>query len=90
MDFELRDDGFYKDDENGNNIARIQWEMDGDVMVMTHTVVDSSLQGQGVAGQLLDKAVEYAQENDYKMRPVCSYVQKKLDSVPGGKELRVD
>lgn len=89
MELELRKDGYYYD-KDGKNLARIQWKMDGDVMVMTHTIVDPVLQGQGAAKKLLVQAVDYAKENNYKMRPVCSYVQKFLDTVPGGKELRVE
>jgi predicted GNAT family acetyltransferase len=45
------------------------------VMHIVHTGVDASLQGQGIAAALIDKAFEFARENTLKIDPVCSYVR---------------
>ncbi len=89
MDFELRKDGYYYN-KDGKDLGVINWNLRDDVMEMNHTYVDPSLRGQGVARKLLEEAVKYAQENDYRMRPLCSYVVRTIDDVPGGRELVVD
>ncbi|MGX9136263.1 GNAT family N-acetyltransferase [Rummeliibacillus sp. JY-2-4R] len=80
MEFQLskREDGefAFESRNNGKVIAEIIWTQLGDIMVIDHTFVDTSLRGQGVAKQLLDRAANYARENHYKISPVCSYVVK--------------
>lgn len=61
-------------EQDGELLADIQWIQNEDVMRMNHTVVSTKLQGQGVAKKLLDRAADYARENNYKMEAVCSYV----------------
>lgn len=60
--------------QDGQKLAEITWTLLGDLMVMDHTYVSEELRGQGVAKKLLDRAAEYARDNDYKMEAVCSYV----------------
>ncbi|MEK5233645.1 GNAT family N-acetyltransferase [Lysinibacillus sp. FSL K6-0232] len=60
--------------QEGEKLAEITWQQNGQVMVMDHTYVSDKLRGQGVAKQLLDRAADYARENGYKMEAVCSYV----------------
>ncbi|MBE1555145.1 GNAT family N-acetyltransferase [Sporosarcina limicola] len=72
---ELGGDAFaYRNEEDGNMRAEITWTILGDVMVMDHTFVSETLRGQGIAKKLLDRAADYARENELKMEPVCSYV----------------
>ncbi|NYF25929.1 GNAT family N-acetyltransferase [Sporosarcina sp. JAI121] len=72
---ELGGDAFaFRYDENGKMLAEITWTILGDVMVMDHTYVSPDLRGQGVAKKILDRAADYAREQDLKMEPVCSYV----------------
>ncbi|MGK7379026.1 GNAT family N-acetyltransferase [Planococcus sp. 1R117A] len=77
MDFELtelgHDEFAYRLEENGAVKAEITWTQMADVMVIEHTFVDESMRNQGLAKKLLDKAADYARDNQYKMEPVCSY-----------------
>jgi len=45
-----------------------------------YVIVSDKLKGQGIAGKLLDVAVDYARKNNFKVHPVCSYVVKKFES----------
>jgi len=45
-----------------------------------YVIVSDKLKGQGIAGKLLDVAVDYARKNNLKVHPVCSYVVKKFES----------
>ncbi|MCD1147236.1 N-acetyltransferase [Peptoniphilus sp. KCTC 25270] len=44
-----------------------------------HTVVKPELQGGGVAGKLYEAFMEYVKENDLKVVPSCSYIDKKMN-----------
>lgn len=53
--------------------AYINYNLKDNVMYITHTIVGKQLQGKGVAGKLTEKAIEFAREKDYKIKPVCPY-----------------
>lgn len=78
MDFELvkveGEEYAFRNEKDGETLAEISWTMLGDVMAVDHTFVSPKLRGQGVAKKLLDRAADYARENDYKIEPICSYV----------------
>src|SRR5699024_3371088 len=70
---------FYIGDEQ-NPTAEITFQpKEGNVIVADHTYVSDELRGQGIAGKLFNKLIEYARENDLKIIPECSYVQSKMD-----------
>lgn len=64
----------YEYETDGQKLAEITWIEQNGTMTMDHTYVSDELRGQGVAKKLLDTAAAYARENNFKMRPVCSYV----------------
>ncbi|MEK8199928.1 GNAT family N-acetyltransferase [Lysinibacillus sp. FSL M8-0134] len=64
----------FVNEQDGERLAEITWQQNGQVMVMDHTYVSDKLRGQGVAKQLLDQAASYARDKGYKMEAVCSYV----------------
>ncbi|AXI01365.1 N-acetyltransferase [Sporosarcina sp. PTS2304] len=83
MDLELVELGgdkyAYQHKSDGDVTAEIEWSEDQGIMTMTHTYVDDSLRGQGVAKKLLDQAAENAREKGLKMKAVCSYVVNAFD-----------
>lgn len=69
--------------EDGKKAGYMTYEKQGENrIVIEHTVVDEAFGGRGLAGKLMDKAVEYARENNLKIVPVCSYVQHKFKKDP--------
>lgn len=78
MEFKLAERGpkhfAFEYEQEGKMLAEIEWIQRENVMDMNHTFVSDELRGQGVAKKLLDQAAEYARENNYKMRAICSYV----------------
>ncbi|MFM9414084.1 GNAT family N-acetyltransferase [Peptococcus simiae] len=74
---------FYIGDRADQAQAYLDIEPAGDGVVRaTHTVVDESMRGQGVAGKLLEALVNHAREEGWQIVPVCSYVQRAFDKDP--------
>ena len=66
--------------------AYVEWEAAGYLtyeiqdgyLDIQHTVVKPELRGNGIGEALLDFAVKYAEKNNLKIKPTCSYAAKKL------------
>ncbi|MBS9775511.1 MAG: N-acetyltransferase [Fusobacterium sp.] len=71
--------GFYIHDANKDILAQLEYKRVNNILTADHTEVSESLKGQGIAGKLFNELVKYARENNYKINPVCTYVQKKLE-----------
>ena len=75
--------GIFFADENGQRMGYLSYEWaDESVFAILHTVVDEAFRGQGIAKALLDAAVAFAQENNYKIRPVCPYAEAMFKRDP--------
>ena len=69
----------YGIDENGKVVAEITFpRTEPGVYTIDHTIVDSSLQGQGIAGKLVQAAVEDIKSQGGEVRATCSYAAKWL------------
>lgn len=42
---------------------------------LAHTIVPKSIGGRGIAAGLVKYVLDYARENDLKVKPTCSYVR---------------
>lgn len=62
--------------------AVLDYEVDGAIVVMPHTVVPRALEGQGIAGELTRTAVAWAREQSLTIDPQCSYVRSWLAKHP--------
>jgi len=49
------------------------------IMVIDHTETKPDFGGQGLGSMLVEKAVAYARQNDYKIEPLCPFVEVKFD-----------
>ncbi|MGM8215440.1 GNAT family N-acetyltransferase [Bacillaceae bacterium W0354] len=79
MEIKQDDHSFYIGD-NDNRDAEITFVAKDDEMIMIdHTEVSDKLQGQGVAGKLVEAVVNYARENHLKITASCSYAKHKLE-----------
>lgn len=68
--------------KEGKQIAELDFEIKNSVLNAYHTGVRPEYEGQGIAGKLFDKMVEYAREKNYKITPSCSYVSAKFRRHP--------
>ena len=80
MKFIYEPNRIYGTDENNKVIAEVTFpETEPGVFTINHTIVDSSLQGQGVAGQLVKAAVDDIKSHGGKVQATCSYAVKWLE-----------
>ena len=59
--------------EECENLAILRFEVQDDVLIITHTNVSEVLRGQGIAGKLMNEFYDYASKNGKKVRNLCSY-----------------
>lgn len=60
---------------------------EGKVLKYYHTFVPPELRGRGIAGALVEFALNYAKDNNYKVNPSCPFVKYYVDDHPEFKEL---
>jgi predicted GNAT family acetyltransferase len=83
VDFTLECNRIYKQNETGKLLAEVLFPNSGDdTVTITHTFVDPSLRGQGIASQLLLALVGEIQAQDKKAKAVCPYAVKWFEEHP--------
>ncbi|SIR01596.1 GNAT family N-acetyltransferase [Solilutibacter tolerans] len=55
--------------------AYVEYELEGGVMAITHTIVPAAIGGRGIAGALVQAAFDHARLEGLKVAPLCSYAQ---------------
>ena len=75
---------------NHENYGYIDYEWQGDVMAITHTVVAPAHQGKGIAKMLLDEVARYARLHQKKLRAVCPYVVKMFARYAAYDDVKVE
>lgn len=68
--------------------GEVAYRMQGEVMTIVHTEVDPSLEGKGIAGQLVQAALDHARGEGLKVNPVCSYADAYMQQHPEAEALR--
>ncbi|MDD2300035.1 MAG: GNAT family N-acetyltransferase [Fermentimonas sp.] len=71
-------------EKDGRQIAELDFKVEDNILDAYHTGVRPDLEGQGIAGKLFDKMVEYARKNGYKVNPSCPYILAKFRRDPEG------
>jgi len=56
----------------------VEYAREGDVLVITHTVVPPEIGGRGIAGQLVKAALDHARAEGLTVRPSCSYAESYM------------
>lgn len=57
-----------------NELSKLDYLLDEDTIVMTHVGVYPEHRGQGVAGKLVEVALNHAEKNSLRVIPMCPYV----------------
>ncbi len=74
MDFKRNEELIWLEDETGKTVAHVEFPEAGPGVVnVAHTVVDPSMGGRGIAGQLMEELVKDLRETGRKAELTCSY-----------------
>lgn len=71
----------------GDPLALCNYSRHGQVLVVHHTEVPVALQGQGVAGVLVQATLDWARAQGLRVRPSCSYVAGYMRRNPQTQDL---
>ncbi len=63
-------------------LAVCNYQRQGDVLLLVHTEVPTRAQGSGLAGALVQAALDWARDQGLKVRPRCSYVASYMRRHP--------
>lgn len=59
-----------------------EYELSGDEIAFTHTVVEPAFEGQGLAGRLVQRALDDARDAGLSVVPYCPYVRRWISQHP--------
>jgi predicted GNAT family acetyltransferase len=62
--------------------AVLDYTLAGGVMTITHTGVPKSIEGRGIAGELMREALNAAGVNGWRVVPACSYAAAYMEKHP--------
>ena len=71
----------------GDYECLLQYSESDNVLDFAHTYVPFALRGKGIAAQILKTAAEFAQKNNKKVIPSCSYAYAFFNRYPEYEEL---
>jgi predicted GNAT family acetyltransferase len=76
--FEITTDG---------HVAVLDYMLKGEIMIFTHTGVPPAIGGRGLGSKLVKTGLDYARENELRVRSLCWFVSKYMRRHPGYQEL---
>jgi hypothetical protein len=75
--------GAFYIEQDGEWVAEMTYTRAGDErIIIDHTEVDESLQGQGIGEQLVAEGVKFARDNHLKITVTCPFVKKVMNETP--------
>jgi predicted GNAT family acetyltransferase len=60
------------------SIAFIEYKLSRDTLFLIHTEVPAALKGKGAASAIVQKGLQYARDNNFRIVPICPFVQGYL------------
>jgi predicted GNAT family acetyltransferase len=63
---------------SGEDVAFLEYEINGPRMTLVHTEVPESLAGKGLGGKLVKFALAYAEQNDLTVVAQCEFAQSYI------------
>ncbi|MBN7815826.1 GNAT family N-acetyltransferase [Algoriphagus pacificus] len=80
--FDGRKGSFYIE-EGAKRFAEMVYVMAGPKkLIIEHTEVDDSLQGQGIGAKLLEALVDYVRKEEIKVLPLCPFAKATFKKRP--------
>ncbi|WP_317046723.1 GNAT family N-acetyltransferase [Spirosoma pollinicola] len=69
-------------DTDGKLSIVVYQKVDDETLALTHTEVDPSLEGHGVGSKLVEGVLQYIEQHDLKIVPLCPFVSVYLKRHP--------
>ncbi|MFI5954240.1 GNAT family N-acetyltransferase [Cryptosporangium sp. NPDC051539] len=92
---DLKDESRYEATLDGTVAGVVEYQLDGDVIMFTHTGVPSEFEGRGIASQLARHVLDDARGRGLEVLPRCPYLAgwiarhlDYLDLVPPASRVR--
>lgn len=63
-------------------LSKLEYLLDGSSLVILHVGVHPEFRGQGVAGRLMQVALEFARARSLRVIPMCSYAAAYIRKNP--------
>ncbi len=60
------------------SVAFIEFKLSHGKLFLIHTEVPHELEGKGAGSAIVQKALQFAKDNNYKIIPICPFVQRYL------------
>ncbi len=73
--------------EIDGQLAVVEYEKDGNTIKLVHTEVPKSMEGKGVASQLVKDVLTTLGNSGQKIVPVCSFIKKYIERHPEWKSM---
>lgn len=67
--------------------CELDYRLQGNTLVATHTGVPRALEGRGIAAQLVQALLTHARQHGLKVQPSCSYVAAYMRRHPDTHDL---
>ena len=64
------------------SIAFIEYKLTHDLLFLIHTEVPPALKGKGAGNAIVEKTLQFAKDNNYKIIPLCDFVRRYLEKHP--------
>lgn len=79
-------DGRFEVEKDGH-LAVLEYRLQGDRMIITHTGVPPALEGQGIGSRLARAALDHARAQGLKVVALCSFVAAYIQKHPEYQDL---
>ncbi|HET7793342.1 MAG TPA: GNAT family N-acetyltransferase [Rhizobacter sp.] len=69
------------------HLNKVEYELEGKVMRILHTVVNPALEGRGIASSMVAAALAHARAKGLKVDPQCPYTRAYMQRHPETQDL---
>lgn len=91
MEFQESKEKIWLEDEEGKTVAFVEFpEFEPGKVEVTHTIVDPSMGGRGIAGKLMAALAEMLTKDGRKAELTCSYASAWFDKHPEFDSVLID
>jgi predicted GNAT family acetyltransferase len=84
---DVPDEGHFVITVDGTQAGVAEYKLRDDLMVFTHTEIDSDFEGRGLASTLVRAALDVARARGLQVQPLCPYVRSWIRKHPDYQDL---